>query len=178
MELLSIVITVMHFFKIIRAATRVFIPCRIPEPLSMLHKPTYMELEYHELLEACKAVKVDITREMALAIEKETRLQSNSKLWYTYRAGRVTASHMKAVCHTDLTNPSQSLVKAICYPETFCFTSKQTAWGCHHEKPAREIYMKNVKGEHTNLSICDSGLLINSNWPFIGATPDGIIFSV
>ena len=36
--------------------------------------------------------------------------------------------------------------------------------------------MKNVKGEHTNLSICDSGLLINSNWPFIGATPDRIIF--
>ena len=36
--------------------------------------------------------------------------------------------------------------------------------------------MKNVKGEHTNLSVCDSGLLINPNWPFIGATPDGIIF--
>ena len=134
----------------------------------MLHKPSYMELEYHELLEACEAVKVDITREMALAIEKETRLQSNSKLWFKYRAGRVTASRMKAVCHTDLTNPSQSLVKAICYPEMFCFTSKQAAWGCRHEKSARDI----VKGEHTNLSVCDSGLIINPNWPFISANPN------
>ena len=147
-----------------------------PEPLSMLHKPAYMELEYHELLEACEAVKVDITKEMALAIEKETRLQSNSKLWFKYRAGHVTASRMKAVCHTDPTNPSQSLVKAICYPEMFCFTSKQTAWGCRHEKSAWEIYTQTVKGEHTNLSVCDPGLLINHNWPFIGASPDGIIF--
>lgn len=147
-----------------------------PEPLSMLYKPEYMELEYHELLEVCEEVKVDITNEMALAIERETRLQSNSKLWFKYRAGRVTASRMKAVCHTDPTNPSQSLVKAICYPEMFCFTSKQTAWGCRHEKSAREIYTKKVKGEHTNLSVCVSGLLINHNWPFIGASPDGIIF--
>jgi len=52
-----------------------------PEPLSMLHKPAYMKLEYHELLEACEAMTVDITKEMALAIENETRLQSNLKLW-------------------------------------------------------------------------------------------------
>ena len=46
---------------------------------------------------------------MTLAIEKETRLQSNSKFWFKYRAGRVTASRMKAVCHTDPANPSQKL---------------------------------------------------------------------
>ena len=80
-----------------------------PEPLSMLYKPEYMELEYHELLEVCEEVKVDITNEMALAIERETRLQSNSKLWVKYRAGRVTASRMKAVCHTDPTNPPKAL---------------------------------------------------------------------
>ncbi len=31
-----------------------------------------------------------------------------SDLWFTYRAGRVTASKMKSVCHTDCANPSQS----------------------------------------------------------------------
>ena len=146
-----------------------------PQPLPMLHKPVYMELEYHELLKVCESVTVEVTEEMALAVEKETRLQSNSKLWFKYRAGRVTASRMKAACHTDPANPSQSLVKTICYPELFCFSSKQTAWGCRHEKSARDSYVKKVKEEHTNLTVHDSGLLINPNWPFIGASPDGIV---
>ena len=36
---------------------------------------------------------------------------------------------MKGVCHT-----SQSLIKSVCYPEVFSFTSKETSWGYKHEK--------------------------------------------
>ena len=98
-----------------------------PKPLPQLYQPEYMDLDYHELLKACESQKVDITEELALNVEKETMLQYNSKLWFQYRAGRVTASRMKAVCCTDPSNPSQSLVKAICYHESFCFTSKRTS---------------------------------------------------
>jgi len=58
----------------------------------------------------------------------------------------VTASLTKAVGHTDVTNPAQSLVKRICYPEAFNFTSKQMnhEWGCQHEKQARERYEKQL----------------------------------
>ena len=35
--------------------------------------------------------------------------------------------------------------------------------------------MKKVKEELTNLTVHDSGLLINPKWPFIGASPDGIV---
>ena len=89
---------------------------------------------------------------MVLTVEKETRLQSSSKLWFRYRAGRVTASLIKAVCRTDASKP-QSLVISICYTESFCFTSKQTTWGCKHEKSAREHYMMAVKGQHANFTI-------------------------
>ena len=97
---------------------------------------------------------------MAVAVENETRSQANSKLWFRYRAGRVTASRMKAVCHMDATNPSQS---------------RQTTWGCKHEKSARDKYVKAQKSKHRNLRVQDSGLVINPLWPFIGATPDGIL---
>ena len=47
----------------------------------------------------------------------EQRAQSNSNfllfLWFTYPAGRATASKMKAACHTDPSNPSQNLIKSI-----------------------------------------------------------------
>lgn len=84
-----------------------------PQPLPLLHQPEYLDLQYHKLLKVCESVKVNITNDMAIAVERETRLQSNSTLWFKYRAGRVTASRMKAVCHTDASNPSQSLVKSI-----------------------------------------------------------------
>ena len=39
----------------------------------MPHKPAYMELEHHELLNVCKSVKVEVTQEMAHGVEKETQ---------------------------------------------------------------------------------------------------------
>lgn len=82
---------------------------------------------------------------------------------------------MKAVCHTDSSNPSKSLIKRICYPELFVFTSKQTDWGWKNEKLAREEYMKAARKDHENLEVVENGLFINPKWPHIGASPDGIV---
>ena len=125
----------------------------LPQPLTALRNEKYLKLNYHELLQECKDVSIDISSEMCDLIEKETRLQSKSKLWYKYRAGRVTASRMKAVCHTNPSDPSQSLIKSICYPEAFHFTSKATEWGCSHEKQAREMYEQVSKPQHQDFTV-------------------------
>ena len=52
-----------------------------------------------------------VTDDMAQAVEMETIKQSKTPLWFKYKAGRVTVSLMKAVCHTDVTNPAQRLMK-------------------------------------------------------------------
>ena len=118
-----------------------YIPKRLlptfPQPLPLLHRSEYLDMEYHRLLKVCESTEIKITDEMAVAVEKETRSQANSKVWFRYRAGRVTASRMKAVCHMDATNPSQS---------------RQTTWGCKHEKSARDKYVKAQKSKHRNLS--------------------------
>lgn len=81
-----------------------------------------------------------ITEQQCKNIEASTRTQAHSKLWFRFRAGRVTASKFKAACHTDLSQPSPSLVKSICYPENCLFTTTATQWGCHHKKqPERSI---------------------------------------
>ena len=148
-----------------------------PPPLKALKDTKYMEMEYHNLLTECKLVSesIDITAESADSIEKATRDQSNSNLWFKYQAGRITASRMKAVCHTNAGKPAQSLIKGICYPEAFSFKSKATIWGCQHEQKARNFYFKTCNSQHESFSVKDSGLVINSEWPFIGASPDGII---
>ena len=60
------------------------------------------------------------------AVEEMARKQSMFKAWFQFRRGRITASKMKSVCHTDPDQPSQSLIKQICYPESAMFCSKAT----------------------------------------------------
>lgn len=138
-----------------------------PLPLTELYKPDYLKVEYHELLKLCETVPINVSEVNAKAIEKETKLQHSTKLWYKYRAGRVTASRMKAVCSTNVANPSKSLIKSICYPDAFAFTSKQTTYGCKHEKQAREKYFASTKIGHNKFEVCDSGLVLNPKWPHI-----------
>jgi len=62
-----------------------------PAPLKSLQESLYFSLS---LLQVCESVDVKLTAEMAQCVESATRSQSNSKLWFTYCAGRMTASRM------------------------------------------------------------------------------------
>lgn len=132
-------------------------------------------MEINELQKECDNIDLTVTPVMAAAVEKDIVDQYKSNLWYKFRAGRVTASKMKSVCHTSPLNPSKSLIRNICYPEAFVFSSAATSWGCRQEKAAKTLYMKFMQCKHTNLVFKDSGLVINPLWPFIAASPDGVI---
>ena len=71
-----------------------------PQPMTSLRSPANCKLNYPDLLKACDNVCIN---DIAQAVEKETRKQSRTALWFKFRAGRVTASCMKAICHTDVT---------------------------------------------------------------------------
>ena len=79
------------------------------------------------------------------------------------------------MCPTDAAKPPQSLIKGICYPEAFSFTSKSTNWGCSHESEAREIYSRISNSQQSDFLVSECGHFINEQWPFVGASPDGII---
>ena len=144
-----------------------------PQSLPLLYDPNLLKLDYSELLKRCESVDIAWTENMAVYVEESTRDQHNSKLWFKFRSGRITASKMKSVCRTDAANPSQSLIKQICYPQLFKFSSRQTDWGCAHERAGRNRYEVKMKESHSNFSVCDVGLIINPKWPYLGATPDG-----
>ena len=146
-----------------------------PKPLQSLFDPRYLAMDYNDLVSACESISICVTEEMMLAVEEATRNQSSTRLWYVYRAGRVTASRMKQVCHTNASLPSQSLVKNICYPEAYRFITKATQWGCTHEAVAKEHYIKVNRESHADMSVVECGLVINPEWPHLGASPDGIV---
>ena len=81
---------------------------------------------------------------------------------------------MKASVHTDVTQPSQSLIKQICYPESHRGTSESQEWGLKHEKTARDTYCSAVK-KHVNFTMTLSGLVIHPEHPHLGASTDGVV---
>ena len=148
----------------------------VPKPLSdSLFEEECIELEYIELLQLCQQISLEVTPDECRAIEASTRKQSQSKVWYQQRAGHITASNLKSACKTNTAKPAKSLVKSLCYPEAHKFSTAATRWGCKHEGRAREAYQREISRFHETLTICDSGLNIDPRWPYLGASPDGIV---
>lgn len=141
--------------------------------LTDLYDRECTDLPFHELLERCQAIKLHLTQDQAVAVEQATQAQADNKMWFRFRAGRVTASKMKSACSSNPDQPSQSLVKAICYPGGTSFTNAALKWGCQHECTARQAYLDRMIVLHDNFQLSTSGLILNPTYPHLGASPDG-----
>ena len=71
---------------------------------------------------------LQVTKEQSTCLETNTREQSGSKLWFTHRAGCITASNFKAAAVTNSCMPSQSLISRLCYPENHKFSTAATRY--------------------------------------------------
>jgi len=113
----------------------------VPKPLSnSLFKEECIQLDYIELLQQCQQISLEVTPGECQAIETLTRKQSQSKVWYQQRAGRITASNPKSACKTNTAKPAKSLVKYTCYPEAQKFSTAATRWRREHEGRTRKAY--------------------------------------
>ena len=128
-------------------------------------------LEYHDLLEACSNVNIQITAAERKIIEEDTQNQSQGSIFYHHRAGWVGESISKAASHTNPAQPSQSLIKTICYPNIFKFSNAATEHSCKHESIAIKAYEKVMKEKHTNFHV-KTCTFINQQYPWLHATSD------
>ncbi|XP_076308585.1 uncharacterized protein LOC143224004 [Tachypleus tridentatus] len=153
------------FLSLTKDYARHYVPAAVsvplPQPLTLLRRHNPISVE--ELNQVCDDIftSLTISVEEATALEKLTRQQWKSRLWYDHRAGRITPSKFKAACRTSVANPSKSLLKQICYPHATKCSTKATRWGC--------------KTQHQQLKVVDSGLHIIPQYPYLGATSDGLV---
>lgn len=150
---------------------------RVMKPLTELHDPAAMELEYPELLQICEDIYESVTFSFSQAkvVEEITCSQADSKVWFQQRAGRITASKLHDVLHTDYSQPSISLIQSICYPASYKFTSVACQYGCDHEGVARKQYITEHSKMHESFFVIKYGLILHPSYPFIGAIPNGIV---
>ncbi|XP_055954702.1 uncharacterized protein LOC130010736 [Patella vulgata] len=139
------------------------------------HLMIYVTVKFYNKASPKKiTLKFRVTKEESDNCEMDTRSQSKNKKWFSFRAGRITASKIRSVYHTKIENPSKSLIKDICYPSSKVFSSKPTKWGCDHDSTAKQHYVKFMMQHHDNFVLEESGFVINPEYPFMGATPDAI----
>ena len=63
----------------------------------------------------------------------------------------------------------------ICYPESYKCKIPQISWGCSHEEEAYNSYKNIVMQHHPEFQLAKSGLITLTEFPFIVASPDGLV---
>ena len=119
-------------------------------------------------------IKLKISENDAQYLAEATNLQSKSLLWFEHQKGRVTASHFGEVSKTSMDNPSRSLIEAILQSKR---VAKVTALECKsNEDIARKAYISAVGNQHSSFEVQPTGLHLHINYPYVGASPDGLVF--
>lgn len=95
-----------------------------------------------------------------------TRGQSRNKRWLEKRSTRITASHFYAVCNVKDENAKKNMARNLINPQTFWSDA------ILYEKTAVEQYLKLYDG---TVRAEESGLFIIKDYPYLAASPDGLI---
>ncbi len=149
----------------------------LPKSFQSFYDKKFDTLSGPELADKCESIysQLSFTKEQIKQIAEFTTEQSKSKLWYSQRAGKISASKAKACVSTSVQKPSISLIRSVCYPDLYKFSCKETAWGCTHEKQALANYEQIIGKKHDSFKRSKTGFHISQKHPFIGASPDGIV---
>ena len=112
---------------------------------------------------------LQLTQEKAIELEQS---QSDSQLWYSLRAKRITAS--KFVDAAKRQSGFENLVKQL--NPTRRVVTEDMQRGIYMEPIAAIAYANIAKKGKVNLF--PSGLIINPVWPWLGCTPDRKVYVV
>lgn len=114
---------------------------------------------------------LEMTPQMCREMERNTCEQSNSPLWFSVRRHRITSSLFGSVLSHKPSTPPDNLVLRIIQPRTF--STPATAYGLTNEKIAIQEYQK----RNQDSIVSSSGVIINPNCCFLGASPDGAVYN-
>ena len=105
-----------------------------------------------------------------LALETTTRAQANCPEWFQARKSRITASKFGSIVHR-VKRPTEPFFKKIFGENDI--RSCSTEYGKRNELNAKARYMELYPTRHFH----DCGLVVNPEFMFLGATPDGKLCS-
>ena len=145
----------------------------IPRKIMSFYHPHYQKMSNSELQQESQRVFEGQLRVTDADLAKCTQLQSQSSVWFEHRKGRLTASKFRAICHTSISKPSESLISQV-FQQNPSPQSAAIKWGVEKESTARAEYEELLKMRHSEFKVEITGLHINPHYPYLGASPDGL----
>ena len=142
-----------------------------PTAVSDYQLPSVSELK-KTIIEFKKALQVSDAQ--IREIERDTRDQRHSSLWYSVRRCRLTASQFGRVYSRKAsTSPDKPVLELI---QCRSLSTPAIRYGIETEPLAIMEYVKYQKAHgHDDLTVTPSGFYISFSHPFLGASPDGSV---
>eukprot|EP00112_Aurelia_sp_Birch-Aquarium-sp1_P023692 Seg7145.1 transcript_id=Seg7145.1/GoldUCD/mRNA.D3Y31 product="hypothetical protein" protein_id=Seg7145.1/GoldUCD/D3Y31 len=114
--------------------------------------------------------------------EQATREQADCFEWKNLRQGMITASNANKysieLMKIGRNRTDTTLSKFMSFSHVFQDLSKvpSVKWGCDYEKDAQKEFTAVEGINHLNFLVKNCGLFISKGYPFLGASPDGIVY--
>ena len=120
------------------------------------------------------------TKEQMADIECNTRGQSQSKLWFHERQGRLTASHFGTVMkRRENVFPTSLRSKIVLPASNVAKPPEACQWGNSNEQTAIQKYLEQKNFDDLIMTACvQCGLIINTEAPWLGASPDCLLYDI
>ncbi|XP_041472362.1 uncharacterized protein LOC121421662 [Lytechinus variegatus] len=117
--------------------------------------------------------EMTVTKEEIDKVEKATEEQADSVVWHDQRAGRITASRVYDVLHTNQEKPAKSVLLNITNPNMTPIKTASLKYGRENESKVLEEYARTSR--HDDLKIAHSGLRLDAERHWLGASADGLV---
>ena len=116
-----------------------------------------------------------LSQEKIRKIERDTKDQQHSTLWFSVQRYRITGSLFGHVlCRQETTSPDSLVLRIL---EQKQFSSAATEWGLKHEPLAIQQYIDYQRACGNNhLMVSPSVCLVSESHPYLGASPDGAVY--
>ena len=147
----------------------------IPKSLTSLYDAKYCKMTEDELRAEVQSLQLCVSDDEAKFLEQTTKGQSSSCLWFDHRVGRITASVMGKVVKCAERKFPTSIVNLIMQYQTLNPNIPALRWGRKNEDKAISDYKTEMVQNHGDFEMHTVGLLISTKYPFLGATPNGVV---
>lgn len=129
----------------------------------------------YDIFSVTEKLKNIFDKKIITEIEDQTKGQDENQEWYEQRIGKITASHFSSVLHFRFTENEENYISKLIMGKTSKASVSSMAIGKLHEPVARQLYFDNYKKQHKHAEIKLCGLYVDSDYPFLGASLDGVI---
>lgn len=145
--------------------------------LRLLYDQGAPQRSYDELIEQCEKTfsSLEINEAAMNSMELRAQNQAKSTNWFAYRTGRITASTLCNVCHTQLNAPSKRLINRICFPNSKELSVPSVKYGREKEAVALGEYKTLMAAGHNHVQLKEAGLFISKEHLYLAATPHMLV---